>query len=226
MSDTPVRKPTARSAPSTRARKPAAAAPAIAARKTLPAPVPAAAPAKTPVARAIAVEAASVVADTMNSVTQTVAAASKPAAPAAKENTMDTIKPQAMLGDLTERAKAAFSKSQGYVAEMNEFNKANIEALVESSKIAASGLQTLAQDTAEFGRKSFEQTSAAFKGMAQVKSPTELAKLHTDYVRSLFDAMVAETSRNTEAMLKLAGEVAQPISNRFAVAAEKVKLAA
>ena len=53
-----------------------------------------------------------------------------------------------------------------------------------------------------------------------------LFKLQSDYVRSAFDSIVAETSKNTEAMLKLAGEVAQPISNRVAVAAEKVKIAA
>ena len=38
--------------------------------------------------------------------------------------------------------------------------------------------------------------------------------------------MVAETSKNTEAMLKLAGEVAQPISNRLALAADRFKAAA
>ena len=41
-----------------------------------------------------------------------------------------------------------------------------------------------------------------------------------------FDAMVQQTSRNTEAMLKLAGEVVQPLSNRAALAAEKLKIAA
>jgi hypothetical protein len=38
--------------------------------------------------------------------------------------------------------------------------------------------------------------------------------------------MVAQTSRGTEATLKLAGDVAQPISNRVAVAAEKMKVVA
>jgi len=59
-----------------------------------------------------------------------------------------------------------------------------------------------------------------------VKSPTEFVKLQSDYLRTTFDALIAETSRSTEAMLKLAGEVAQPISSRVALAAEKVKIAA
>jgi phasin family protein len=62
--------------------------------------------------------------------------------------------------------------------------------------------------------------------MAAVKSPTELMKLQADYFRSSFDALVAQTSRTTEAQLKLAGEIAQPLQNRFALAAEKLKVAA
>ena len=59
-----------------------------------------------------------------------------------------------------------------------------------------------------------------------MKSPAEFFKLHSDYVRGVFDSYVAEASKNTEAMMKLAGDAAQPLSNRFAVAAEKVKTAA
>jgi hypothetical protein len=181
------------------------------------------------VAVAIATEAAPVIEDNL---TATVVEAPAPLT-AQKENHMDTetqmdttAKAQAMFGDMNERAKAAMSKSSTIVAELNEFAKGNVEAIVESSKIAATGVQKLGQEAAEYSRRSFETATTAFKGMAQVKSPTELAKLHSDYVRSAFDMMVAEASKSTEAMLKLAGEVAQPISNRIAVAAEKVKIAA
>ena len=109
---------------------------------------------------------------------------------------------------------------------MNEFNKGNVEALVESSKIAAKGLETLGQGYAEYARKQFEGMTATMKSFAGIKSPTEFMKLHSDFVRGQFDSMVAETSKNTEAMIKLAGDVAKPISNRVAVAAEKLKVAA
>jgi phasin family protein len=140
--------------------------------------------------------------------------------------TDSTAKAQAMFADAGERAKGAMAKSAKLFEEAGAFGKGNVEALVESSKIAAKGFETLGQDVAEFTRKSFEEATAAFKTMASVKSPTELMKLQSDYVRQSFDALVAETSRSTEQVLKLAGEVAQPISNRLAVAAEKMKTAA
>jgi len=137
-----------------------------------------------------------------------------------------TDKAQTLFADANERAKAAVEKSTKLFEEANEFSKGNLEAIVESGKIAAKGIETLGQDAAEYSRKQFEGASAALKSLASVKSPTDFFKLHSDYVRSAFDSVVAQTSKNTEAMLKLAGEVAQPISNRVAVAAEKVKIAA
>lgn len=135
-------------------------------------------------------------------------------------------KTQAYVAEANDRAKAAMEKSAKMFEDMNDFNKGNVEALVESGKIAAKGLETMGQSAADYARKSFEGATATLKSLSSVKSPTDFFKLHSDYVRSSFDSIVAETSKTTEAMLKLAGEVAQPISNRVAVAVEKVKVAA
>ena len=135
-------------------------------------------------------------------------------------------KTEAMMGDMGERAKGAMDKGVAMFADWNSFSRGNVEALVESGKIAMSGLSTLAQHRAAYVRKQVEDTTAAVRTMASVKSPTDFVKLQGEFVREQFDAMVAETSRSTEAALKLAGEVAQPLSNRFALAAEKVRTAA
>ena len=141
--------------------------------------------------------------------------------------THDTAaKTQAMFGDMGGRAQDAMQKGAAMFADWNNFSRGNVEALVESGKIAMSGLSTLAQDRAAYARKQMEDTTAAVRTMASAKSPTEFVKLQGDFVRDQFDALVVETSRSTEATLKLAGEVAQPLSNRFAIAADKVRHAA
>ena len=151
--------------------------------------------------------------------------------PAAKEVIMETIEnvtaqTQTAFNDAASQAKGAVEKSQKMFEEANEFGKGNIEALVESSKIAARGFEAMSQDAAAYAKKTFEEATAAAKTLSSVKSPTEFMKLQADYARAAFDAMVQQTSRNTEAMLKLAGEVAQPLSNRAALAAEKMKVVA
>ena len=237
-SKTPVSKPAAR--------KPAAKKPAVA-KPAAPAPL------KAELVKADPVEAApAVVAETpaveqpvwpvveaaaekiVTAVTETVPSAVAEAAPAIKKEVTkmtDTIKDvaekgQAYFADMTAKAKDAAAKGQKAFEELNEFGKGNVEALVESGKIAAKGFETLGQGYAEYARKQFEGTTAALKSFAGAKSPTDFFKLHTDFVKGQFDSMVAETSKNTEAMIKLAGDVAKPISNRVAVAAEKLKVAA
>lgn len=130
---------------------------------------------------------------------------------------------QAMFGEVSERAKGAYEKGVKLTEELTEFQKGNVEALVESSKLAAKAAESLGQEAADYARKSFESSTAAFKTFASAKSPSELFKLQSDYMKSSFEAAVSESSKVTEAWLKLAGDVAQPLSNRFAVAVEKVK---
>lgn len=138
----------------------------------------------------------------------------------------NTAKAQAFFADFNDRTKAGVEKATKLAEEANEFAKGNLEAVVESGRIAAKGFETLGQDAAEYGRKSFESATATLKTLASVKSPTEFFKLQSDFMRGAFDSYVAEASKTTEAVLKLAGDAAQPLSNRFAVAVEKVKTAA
>lgn len=160
------------------------------------------------------------------SIEQTAAQAAEPAVQG--KDIMETTieKSQAFFADFNEKAKAQVEKSTVLVGEATEFAKGNVEALVESGKIAARGLETLGQEYADYGRRSFESATAVLKSMSAVKSPADFFKLQSDFVRSQFDSVVAETSKNTEAMIKLAGDAAQPISSRFALAIEKVKAAA
>ena len=163
-----------------------------------------------------------------NAAKAVVTAAAKVANPAKKDwTTMATMfETPKMFTDLNDRAKTSLEKTQKFAAEFGDFNKGNIEAMVESSKIAAKGIESMGQDAADYTRKSFEGMTATLKSLASVKSPTDFFKLQSDYVRSAFDQAVAQSTKNTEAMVKLASDAVQPISSRFAVAVEKVKLAA
>lgn len=129
----------------------------------------------------------------------------------------------AAFGDVNARAKAAFEKGAKIAEEVADLTRGNVEALVASSKVAAKGVETLSQDAAEYGRKSFEDASAAFKSFAEVKSATDFFKLQSDFARSAFDAAVAESAKVSEAFIKIAGDVAEPITSRYTVAAERVK---
>lgn len=128
-----------------------------------------------------------------------------------------------MLKDLSAKAKTAFEKSGEISKDVAEFQKANLEAVVESGKLAAKGLQDVAQHGAEIGKKHWEAASAHAKTIAGVTSPTDFMAAQTEFLRGQFDAVVADFSKTTEFYMKLAGEIAQPVQNRYAAAAEQVK---
>ena len=173
---------------------------------------------------------------TAKTIAPKIKAAPKPVAAATKgfKTMNDTVKKfadeakartEALTADFNERAKEAMSKTSKLAEEAVEFNKANVEALVEAGKIAAKNLETLGQEGVAFARKSFEDTSAALKGYTAVKSPAEFFKLYAENSKKAFDAAVAQTSKTSELVVKMANDSFAPISNRVSVISSKMKAA-
>ena len=137
-----------------------------------------------------------------------------------------TAKAKEMAADVQTRAKAAYDKGAEMTQDVVEFQKGNLEALVESGKILAAGMQDMGRTYVEEAKSAAETVQADVKKFAAIKSPTELFQLQGELARRNFDAMVSTTSKNTEAMVKLANEAFAPLSSRFSLAAEKVRKAA
>ncbi|MEL7518148.1 MAG: phasin family protein [Pseudomonadota bacterium] len=131
-----------------------------------------------------------------------------------------------MAADMQERVKTAYAKSGEFAGEVNEFNKANVEAVVESGKIFFAGAQELVKGNVETGKTVVETVTEDAKKMAAVKSPTELMQLQGELARRNFDAVVSFGSQRTEAWVKLYNDAFAPISNRVSVATEKMTKAA
>lgn len=126
------------------------------------------------------------------------------------------------VAEMQTKAQEAYDKGAGLVSEMTEASKGNVEAVVESGKIMAAGMQDLGKSYADEAKAAYETLTADLKEMAAVSSPTELFQLQGKILRRNFDAVVASTSKGTEAAMKLANEAAAPISARVNVAVEKM----
>lgn len=131
-----------------------------------------------------------------------------------------------LAADLQTRVKGAYAKTAEVAAEVTEFNKGNVEAVVESGKIFFAGAQELVKDNVETGKTVIETVTADAKKMMEVKSPTELMQMQGELVRRNFDAIVSFGSKRTEAWVKLYNDAFAPISNRVSIATEKLTKAA
>jgi len=128
---------------------------------------------------------------------------------------------QSLFADANERSQDLVKKSQKVAEEFADLARANVEAVVEASRVAAEGARTLGQDVVASSRDGVEQAADAIRSLAEAKSPTEYLQLQSDFARASFDRAVSETSKLTESLVKLAGEAFQPLSNRASANAER-----
>lgn len=137
-----------------------------------------------------------------------------------------TAQAKEMAADVQTRVKGAYGKATELASEAGDFNKANVEAVVESGKIFFAGAQDMVKSDVETGKAVLEVVTTDAKKVASIKSPTELFELQGEIARRNLDAAMSFGSKRTEAIVKLYNDAFAPISNRVSVAAEKVKKAA
>jgi phasin family protein len=137
-----------------------------------------------------------------------------------------TEKAKSVFADLQVRAGAAADKGKKLAADAYEFNKENIAAMVESTKLVAKGAKDISAANVDFAKANFADLQAAAKEISAVRTPTDFVKFQSDFAKKSIDTAIAQGSKNTEAMVKLLGEVFQPISSRVAITTDFFKNAA
>lgn len=157
--------------------------------------------------------------------TTTITQSKEPKMPA-KKKTDYTKDLKTLVADAQTKAKLALAKGSAILSEASTFTKGNVDAVVESGKILATGLQGMGKDYVAEGKAAYETLTADVKELTKVKSPTEFVGLQTKIVRRNVDHAFSLGSKNTEAMFKLLSDVAAPISARATLAVEKFKKAA
>lgn len=133
-----------------------------------------------------------------------------------------TDKFQALFAEAGEKGQEMVKKSQKAAEDMSDLTKANLEAMVEAGKIAVAGAKSIGQELIAAGREGIEEASTSVKTLAEAQSPTEFFQLQSELIKTSFDRMVAEGSKLTEQMVKLAGDAAKPLQNRASITAEKL----
>ncbi len=139
----------------------------------------------------------------------------------AAETAMNSGK--AAMEQVTAKSKEAVEASMKSLDEMTQISRGNVEALIASAKAAAAGAEQVMTHLTEVSKSSFEATTAHVKSLASAKNPNELVQLQTEFAKARWDVAVAEYSKLTETLVKLAGEIAEPVQNQLAVVSDKLK---
>lgn len=132
---------------------------------------------------------------------------------------------KAAMEQVAAKSKEAVEAGMKTVEDLTEMTRGNVNALIASAKAATAGVEQVMTHLTEASKKSFEDTTAMVKTLAAAKSPNELMQLQSDFAKTQFDEAVSQYSKLTEMMIKLAGEVMEPVQNQVAVTTDKLKSA-
>src|ERR1700712_4382350 len=124
------------------------------------------------------------------------------------------------------KMKEGVEKAMKTAEELVAFNQGNIEALVKSSQIWASGMQDLSKHLAAAAQASLDESMSALKAMTSVKSLKDAFELQSSFARAALEKSLAESGKLTDASFKLTEQALAPITARVTVAVEKFAKAA
>jgi phasin family protein len=118
------------------------------------------------------------------------------------------------------KMKEQMAKAMKTTEDFMAFSQGNVEAMIKASQIFTTGMQDLSKHLAVSTQASVEESMATAKALSGVKSVKEAVELQTGFARTLVEKMVAETSKLTDASLKITEQAIAPLTARMTKAVE------
>jgi len=112
------------------------------------------------------------------------------------------------------KTRESMEKSLTMLDSATEMTRGNVDALVESSRIATSNLQALAQEASHYSKQRMQRAAAAAQALTQVKTVPELMKLQSDYTLNEFTLAIAEMSKLSQMTLQNITAAFEPLQKR------------
>jgi phasin family protein len=141
------------------------------------------------------------------------------------ETTVEGIKQSAAtaaagLEQAQVQMKEGVSRAMKTAEQLAQFHQGNVEAVMKSSQVFATGLQDMSKHIASTAQANFEEAMATFRQLSSVKSLREAIDLQTSFAKTSMEKALAESGKLTETSLKLAEQVAAPLTARVNAAVE------
>jgi hypothetical protein len=100
--------------------------------------------------------------------------------------------------------------------DAQKFGKEGFEAFVASATALTKGYQAIAQEVADFARKSVELNTQTFEKAVAARSFERVAEVQQGYAKDAYDAFVAQSNKVGEMYKAAATEAYKPFEAQFA----------
>lgn len=104
---------------------------------------------------------------------------------------------------------------------LSESSKEFVNTSMKSVSVLSQGLQTIANEAAEYSKKSFEDGTALVEKLGTTKSVEQLYEAHTAFSKKAYEAFVAQATKFGELYADLAKETYKPFESYIAKAPVK-----
>lgn len=95
--------------------------------------------------------------------------------------------------------------------DMQKLGKEQMEAATAASAALTKNLQQIASEATEYSKKSLETSTAALQKLMSAKSADAAFQIQSDYVKSAYEAFVAQASKMGELYTNLAKDAFKPV---------------
>ncbi|WP_372421733.1 phasin family protein [Salinarimonas chemoclinalis] len=105
---------------------------------------------------------------------------------------------------------------------MNQFDdfqklgKENMDATMKALGAFSMGAQQIAVESTDFAKKSFEHSTATLEKLVGAKTLDKAIEIQTDYVKSAYESMVAQSSKMGELYANLMKDAMKPVEAMMA----------
>jgi len=100
--------------------------------------------------------------------------------------------------------------------DIQKYGKEQFEAATVATNSIVNTIQVIANETADYSRKSFENGSAFLEKLLGAKSYDSAIQLHSEYWKSSYAGFIAQATKLSELYSSLANEAFKPFETAFA----------
>jgi phasin family protein len=122
-----------------------------------------------------------------------------------------------MATRLTERSMEQFARAFGLTGEnaqhATQQSSRNLESIVQSGTILATGMQNISREWVEFARKRVQQNLDRVDTLASCRTPQDFWAAQSDLVRDNLEDFVQSTRRIAELSMQIADEAVRKMSD-------------
>ena len=97
--------------------------------------------------------------------------------------------------------------------EYQKLGKESIEATVQSLQAATKGLQAIAIESAEYARKSFDESAAAVEKLFGARTLERAIEVQSEFAKTAYESFVAQAAKVGELYADVAKQSYKPIES-------------